>query len=129
MFFLEAVSRASGSPLDYQTLDLRNLERTARILPSACARKEAAEPGILSTPDSQQGRSAGATRSTEELIGAVVAAPRGLQTISLIDQISDTVSRVCDAAHLCSSTHPDARFVAAANQSYLRLMTYVTVRG
>jgi intermediate peptidase len=69
----------------------------------------------------------GRWRSTEELINNILTAPPGLETITLLDEISDTVCRVVDAAELCRNTHPQRPFVLAANDSYLKLHTYLAV--
>ena len=39
------------------------------------------------------------------------------------------VCAVVDAAELCRNTHPDRKYIAAADKAYLDLTTYLSVRS
>eukprot|EP00976_Prorocentrum_cordatum_P052188 1053364-Prorocentrum_minimum.AAC.3 len=46
--------------------------------------------------------------------------------------VCDNCLQVCavvDAAELCRNTHPDPDYIAAADQAYLDLTTYLAVRA
>ncbi|CAI5514844.1 unnamed protein product, partial [Closterium sp. Naga37s-1] len=62
---------------------------------------------------------------TEALLQEVAAAPPSLRTVCLLDEMSDTLCRVLDAAELCRNVHPNREFVDAANEAFVKLSTYV----
>ncbi|CAI6006222.1 unnamed protein product [Closterium sp. NIES-65] len=76
----------------------------------------------------------GARGRTEALLQEVAAAPPSLRTVCLLDEMSDTLCRVLDAAELCRNVHPNSgggcatvrrEFVDAANEAFVKLSTYV----
>ncbi|KAK3257805.1 hypothetical protein CYMTET_33120, partial [Cymbomonas tetramitiformis] len=58
---------------------------------------------------------------THEMIQHATRIAPSKETILALDDISDTVCVVCDAAELCRHTHPDAAYVREANSAYLQL--------
>ena len=69
------------------------------------------------------GRRAPPSAAVSALVRAGAAASSGV--IDDLDEISDTVCAVVDVAEVCRNTHPDARWVAAAERAYVRLQGYV----
>ncbi|CAI5513019.1 unnamed protein product, partial [Closterium sp. Naga37s-1] len=68
---------------------------------------------------------ANAIARTEALLQEVAAAPPSLRTVCLLDEMSDTLCRVLDAAELCRNVHPNREFVDAANEAFVKLSAYV----
>jgi intermediate peptidase len=55
---------------------------------------------------------------TVAIRGEASGAVRGQAFVGILDQISDTICLVMDAAELCRSTHPQAQWKRAAMQAY-----------
>lgn len=51
--------------------------------------------------------------------------PSASSVVDALDEISDTVCSVVDVAEVCRNTHPDPRWVAAAERTYVALQGYV----
>ncbi|CAI5981149.1 unnamed protein product [Closterium sp. NIES-64] len=88
----------------------------------------------LSEPKGFHRMAANAIARTEALLQEVAAAPPSLRTVCLLDEMSDTLCRVLDAAELCRNVHPNSgggcatvrrEFVDAANEAFVKLSTYV----
>jgi intermediate peptidase len=54
-----------------------------------------------------------------------VAAGPSPGVVDDLDEVSDTICAVVDVAEVCRNTHPDPRFVAAAERAYIALQGYV----
>ncbi|GJP79423.1 hypothetical protein CLOP_g9654 [Closterium sp. NIES-67] len=79
----------------------------------------------LSEPKGFHRMAADAIARTEALLREVAAAPPSLRTVCLLDEMSDNLCRVLDAAELCRNVHPNREFVEAANEAFVKLSTYV----
>ncbi|DAZ94936.1 TPA: hypothetical protein N0F65_012653 [Lagenidium giganteum] len=51
--------------------------------------------------------------------------PRGLQTLQLLDDISNTICSVIDAAELCRNVHPDESYRNAASECFTDLSDFI----
>eukprot|EP00898_Chlorokybus_atmophyticus_P006739 jgi/Chlat1/7066/Chrsp57S06726 len=52
-------------------------------------------------------------------------APPSINTLNMLDDLSNTVCKVVDAAELCRSVHTDREFVQAAQDAYMQLSHYI----
>ncbi|KAH7387180.1 hypothetical protein KP509_16G009600 [Ceratopteris richardii] len=66
-----------------------------------------------------------AIRKSEDLIERIRQMPPSMETISLFDELSDTVCTVVDSAELCRNTHSDSEFVEAASQASMTIYEYL----
>lgn len=66
-----------------------------------------------------------AIEKSEDLIRSIQEMPPSMKVIYLMDDISDTVSTVVDAAELCRNTHPDKEFVEEANHASMKVYEYL----
>ncbi|EFJ18321.1 hypothetical protein SELMODRAFT_420134 [Selaginella moellendorffii] len=66
-----------------------------------------------------------AIAKSEDLIARVKELPPSMETIKCMDDISNTVCMVVDAAELCRNTHPDKEYVDEANAASLKLYKYL----
>ncbi|CAH9139735.1 unnamed protein product [Cuscuta epithymum] len=66
-----------------------------------------------------------AIERSKELLSDIAAMPPAPEIIRTLDEISDTVCSVIDAAELCRHTHPDREFVEEASQASSRLNDFL----
>nr|GLL28111.1 probable mitochondrial intermediate peptidase, mitochondrial [Ipomoea trifida] len=66
-----------------------------------------------------------AIERSKELLNHIASMPAASETIRTLDEISDTVCSVIDAAELCRHTHPDREFVEEASQASSRVNDFL----
>lgn len=81
-------------------------------------------PG-LATPGCFPRLAAEAVTRSSALVSALQAGPFGESTVRGLDEVSDVVCSVVDAAELCRQTHPSREWAAAAEAAALALHRHV----
>ncbi|KAJ7567508.1 hypothetical protein O6H91_02G150900 [Diphasiastrum complanatum] len=66
-----------------------------------------------------------AIERSEELISHIKQLPPSMDVVWAMDDISNTVCTVVDAAELCRNTHPDKEFVEEANQASMEMYKFL----
>ncbi|EXB89501.1 Mitochondrial intermediate peptidase [Morus notabilis] len=79
----------------------------------------------LKTPRGFQRFADDAIERSGELVTYISSTPSSAEVIRAMDEISNTVCSVMDAAELCRNTHPDREFVDEANKTWMRLHEYL----
>eukprot|EP00887_Chlorella_sp_A99_P005743 scaffold1.g5743.t1 len=79
----------------------------------------------IQQPGDWQRATAEAVAECTELVQRVVITPPSAATVQLLDDISDTLCQVLDAAEFCRNVHAAPEWRAAAQQTCIDLGTYV----
>eukprot|EP00250_Pteridium_aquilinum_P035483 c9490_g1_i1 orf=69-2117(+) len=66
-----------------------------------------------------------AIQKSDDLILRIKDTPPSMETISLFDELSDTICTVVDSAELCRNTHSDMEFVEEASQASMTIYEYL----
>ncbi|PRW32540.1 putative mitochondrial intermediate mitochondrial [Chlorella sorokiniana] len=81
-------------------------------------------PG-MTTPWGWQLLARDAVARCDQLVGEVVQAPPTVAVVRLLDEISDTLCQVLDAAEFCRNVHADAEWRRQAQQVCMEMGAYV----
>lgn len=81
-------------------------------------------PGFTS-PASLQPIAAEAVKKCQTIVEHVTSTPRPKDVILLLDELSNALCLVVDAAELCRNVHPDPQYVQAATDTIMDLSSYM----
>jgi intermediate peptidase len=79
----------------------------------------------LHTPDDFLRLATTSVESCESLLGAIVLVPPSAHVLHLMDEMSEQLCRVMDAAELCRNVHPDAAWRSSSNAVYAHLASFI----
>ena len=91
---------------------------------------ERSAPGLfaidgLHTPDDFIRLASTAVDSCESLLEALTGAPPSARVLHLMDEMSEQLCRVMDAAELCRNVHPDPAWQRSSNAVYAHLASFI----
>ncbi|KAI5066889.1 hypothetical protein GOP47_0017417 [Adiantum capillus-veneris] len=80
---------------------------------------------VLKSASGFQAFAQDAIEKSEDLIERIRQTQPSMETISLFDELSDTVCTVVDSAELCRNTHCDSEFVEEASRASMTIYEYL----